>query len=361
MRAATYSPNNPISRHPAIVATIALGLTSVVAATAIAVGALRLGNQSQAPDGVAWPLPSQSSSARPSTCDRPTIEVDSAAELRTALASAKPGDVIELADGVYRGTFEATVSGTASALVTLCGSRSAVLEGNDVKHGYVLHLNKASYWHLFGFTVRNGQKGIMADSVSGVVIESLAVTGVGDEAIHLRAGSTNNRVLGNSISETGLRKPQFGEGIYVGSAESNWCDVTDCQPDRSDGNIIEGNTISGTTAESIDVKEGTTGGVIRNNTFDGGAMIEADSWVDVKGTGWLIESNAGTDSPKDGFQTHEIVTGWGVGNVFRDNVAAVNGPGFGFSLTPVRDNVVDCDNTASGAARGLSNVTCVTN
>jgi hypothetical protein len=190
------------------------------------------------------------------------------------------------------------------------------------------------------------------------LITGLTVTTTGDEAIHLRKFSTDNRVTANTISNTGLRKPKFGEGIYIGTAESNWCDISNCEPDRSDRNEITGNTISGTTSENVDIKEGTSDGVLQANSFDGSAIIEADSWVDVKGRGWVIAGNTGANSPQDGFQTHEIVDGWGTENVFRDNVAQVNGPGVGYSLKPVRDNVVECSNTASDAGEGLSNEPC---
>jgi hypothetical protein len=80
--------------------------------------------------------------------------------------------------------------------------------------------------------------------------------------------------------------------------------------------------------------------------------------VDVKGNGWVIEGNTGTASPADGFQTHEILDGWGTRNVFRRNVALVHGPGFGFHLAPVSGNTVGCDNVATGAGQGLSNTSC---
>ena len=71
----------------------------------------------------------------------------------------------------------------------------------------------------------------------------------------------------------------------------------------------------------------------------------------------MIDGNTGTDSPGDGFQTHEILDGWGTTNVFRTNTATLNGPGMGYSLTPERANVVECNNT-SDTADALSNVTC---
>ena len=292
-------------------------------------------------------------------CADPTTEVSSAAELTSALADASPGDVIVMAAGTYSGSFVATASGSADEVITLCGPREAVLDAGDVKGDYVFHLDGAQYWHLIGFSVTNGQKGVMADGTVGSTIENLTVFHIGDEAIHLRKHSTDNRVVGNDISDTGLRRDKFGEGVYVGSADSNWCTITDCEPDRSDRNIVERNNIHGTTSEAVDIKEGTTGGILRGNTFDGSSIVAADSWVDVKGNDWIIEGNTGTDSPLDGFQTHEIGKGgWGTRNVFRGNTANVNGPGFGFSLTPARDNRVACDNQVSAAGEGFSNVSC---
>jgi hypothetical protein len=296
--------------------------------------------------------------AVPAGCPPATVTVTTTAELTSALASVEPGAVILIADGVYRGTFRATGDGTAERGITLCGGSGAVLDGGSTDDGYILHLNQASYWTVQGFTIRNGQKGVMLDEVTNSTVQGLTVEGTGDEAIHLRKFSSDNKVLGNTIRGTGLRKPKFGEGIYIGTAESNWCDVTSCEPDKSDRNEIRGNSISGTTAENVDIKEGTSDGLLLENTFEGSAMTEADSWVDVKGRGWRIEGNTGRNSPLDGFQTHEILDGWGTENVFRNNVADVNGPGLGYALKPVRDNVVDCSNTTSQAEQGLSNIPC---
>jgi hypothetical protein len=291
-------------------------------------------------------------------CDDPSITVDDEEGLADGIASAAPGDTIELSPGRYEGGIVATTSGTADAPITLCGPQSAVIDGGGTGKGYVVHLDGASHWRLLGFTVTNGQKGVMADTTVGSVIGGLTVQTIGDEAIHLRKFSTDNLVIGNTISDTGIRKPKFGEGVYIGTAESNWCDISDCQPDASDRNTIEGNVISATTSESIDLKEGSSDGIVRGNMFNGASITGADSWVDAKGNGYLIVSNTGVNSPMDGFQTHEILDGWGTGNIFRGNVATVNGPGFGYSLTPARDNVVECDNTATGAGEGLSNVEC---
>lgn len=299
------------------------------------------------------PLPSL-----PGNCPPATTTVASASELVAALAAPEPGSVILLADGVYPGTFRASGEGTADNPITLCGGPDAILDGGGTDEGYVLHLDRAAHWIVQGITVRNGQKGVMLDETTNSSLSGLTVEGIGDEAIHLRKFSSDNKVTGNTVRGAGLRKPQFGEGIYVGTAESNWCGISSCEPDRSDRNEIRGNTVTDTTAESVDIKEGTADGLLSGNQFDGSTIREADSWVDVKGKGWRIEGNTGRNSPRDGFQTHEIADGWGTDNIFRDNVAEVNGPGLGYSLKPARDNVVDCSNKASRAGQGLSNVPC---
>jgi Right handed beta helix region len=292
------------------------------------------------------------------TCPTATTTVTDAAQLTAALLAARPGDSIELRDGVYRGTFAITTPGTRAEPTYLCGSAKAVLDGGGVTGGYALHLDGASYWRLVGFGLRDAQKGIVADRTQHAVIESLAVSHIGDEAIHLRTASSDNLVAGNVIDDTGVRRAKFGEGIYVGSAKANWCTYTGCKPDRSDRNQLRGNTITGTRSECIDVKEGTTGGVVIGNELDGAALSGADSWVDINGNGWLIQSNSGQQSPADGYQTHAVAEGWGTRNVFAGNVANVDGPGFGFHLAPVLANRVTCDNRAVRAGRGLTNTTC---
>jgi hypothetical protein len=294
------------------------------------------------------------------TCPPQTASPSTSNDLKKALRDAKPGDSILLSTGVYSGHFEITSKGTNAKPIYLCGPEDAVINGNGHLSGYALHFDGAQNWRLDGFTVRQGLKGIMVDNSSRIVLQAMTVADTGNEAVHLRDNSTNNVVRGLTIRKTGISNAKFGEGIYVGSAKSNWCDISNCGPDRSDNNQLVGNRISNTTAESIDIKEGTTGGLISNNQFDGLGMTgDTDSWVDVKGDNWTITGNHGQNSLKDGFQTHVILNGWGTGNVFTKNVAELNGgKGVGFYLHKLLTNRVSCNNSVSGALGGLSNDPC---
>jgi len=282
-------------------------------------------------------------------------------QLAQALATATPGAAITLAPGTYRGPFEASTPGTSSSPITLCGSRDAVIDGGTTDSGYALYLNGASWWNLSGFSVQGGQKGLVLDRSSHVVISSLYVHDVGDEAVHLRSFSTYDTVEGVVVRSTGHHNTFFGEGIYVGSAHKNWCRYSNCAPDASDYNVIKNNDISETTAENIDIKEGTSGGTITGNQLSGVGMVEsaATSWINVKGNGWTVSQNTGTQSLRDGFSVHVVYPGWGQNNVFHANTANVEASGYGFYIQDTAvGTVVGCDNTAVGAAAGLSSGGC---
>ena len=310
-----------------------------------------------------------SSTAEADTCPTSTVTASTEAQLSAALAGAQPGDVIHIAGGTYDGDWVASTSGTETAPIWLCGSANAVLTNDGYRGGYGLHLDGASWWHLHGFSITWAQKGLVVDSAEHVTVEALTVHGVGDEGIHLRKNTTDSLVTGNEIFDTGNRREKFGEGVYIGSSDANWGALTGGQPDRSDRNTVSGNVIYDTTAEAVDIKEGTADGVVTGNSFDGSGQTEegADSWVDAKGNGWLISDNTGTDSLLDGFQTHHRnltnsgLGNWGINNVFEGNVAVVDGPGRGFYVhdASTTGNVVRCDNIVTNAALGFANLACI--
>ncbi|WP_407703916.1 right-handed parallel beta-helix repeat-containing protein [Streptomyces smaragdinus] len=250
----------------------------------------------------------------------PTVDVSDSKGLKAALAAAVPGQTIRLADGAYSGNFKITRAGTAAAPITLTGSANAVLS-TPTGGGNVIQLTAAPYWTFHGISVTRGQKGIMADSSDHVVVDGVEVHHLTMEGIHFRTSSSYGVVRNSYIHDTGSSGNGMGEGVYVGSANT--------LTDRSDHVQILDNRIGpGVGGENIDIKEGTTGGLIRGNTFDGSGLTGAnydDSWVDVKGNGYTVENNRGVHTTNDGFQTHSQYPGWGCGTVFRDNTADLTG------------------------------------
>lgn len=302
--------------------------------------------------GVLAPSPAQARGAAPAA----TIDVSTAAQLKSALTAAAPGDTIRLADGTYTGNFKATKAATSGSRITLTGSSRAVLSAGG---GYGLHLDGASYWTVSGLTVRGGQKGIMIDSARGVVVDGVTVHDLDMEGVHFRNSSSDGVIRNSRIHDTGNDGRGMGEGVYVGSANT--------LSDRSDNVQILGNTIGPDVGgENIDIKEGTTGARIVGNTFDGNGLTGAhydDSWVDVKGNNVLVENNTGRNTTNDGYQTHTQQSGWGCGAIFRNNRSTLTGASGSTRLAVnVTNNSSGCrttvhsSNTVTGG-RGLTNIT----
>ncbi|WP_433350360.1 cellulose binding domain-containing protein [Micromonospora sp. CA-111912] len=314
-----------------------------------------------------------------------TVNVSTATQLQAALAAAAPGQTIQLAAGTYRGSFLTTRAGTAASRITLTGPRGAVLVNDGPAgtgpscpaptagwdSGYGLWLFDAPYWNLTGFTVAESKKGIVLDNSHHVTIDGVYVHHTEDEAVHFRRSSADGIIRDSVITDTGLAQPGYGEGVYLGSAQSNFgCHGNSGGMDRSDRVQVLNNRIGPrVTAEHVDIKEGTEGGVIRGNTFDGqgiSGVNSGDSWVDAKGNGYLVEGNTGTfrapGTFANGYETHNLLTGYGCGNVWRGNTSDLGGVGryavnvSSTSKCPANPNVVHASNTVTNAVNGLTNI-----
>lgn len=308
-------------------------------------------------------VPTPPPAAIPADDGADTVYVSTSTGLVAALGSARQARTIVLRDGLYVGTFVGVASGTATAPITLTGSSKAILSTGSVGSGYGLHIT-GSYWHLRGFSVAESAKGVVLDGSRHTVIDGISVYDIGAEGVHFRHNSSDSSITGSSVHDTGLRQPAYGEGIYIGSAKSNWAKIMGSKsiPDASDRVQVVHNRVANTSAEGIDVKEGTTGGAIIGNVFaNAGYSGEnyADSWVDMKGNGYTVTGNSGSTALLDAFQVHKALSGWGQNNFFSENAVTGDVPGYLVRVQSTSlDTVVMCEPTTAGL--GLSNVSCTT-
>lgn len=314
------------------------------------------------------------------------VDVSTAGELAGALATAQPGQTIRLAPGEYHGAFLTERAGTAAEPITLTGPADAVLvndgpsgqgpscsaptDGWDA--GYGLWLFDAPHWNLTGFTIADSKKGLVLDNSHHVTIDGLYVHHIDQEAVHFRRSSADGVIRNSRIEQTGLVDPGFGEGVYIGSALSNFgCYGNSGGLDRADRVQVLNNQIGpNVRGEPMDIKEGTQDGVVRGNTFDGTGISGqnfADTWVDVKGNNYLFENNTGTFAPpgtlQRGYAALNLLDGYGCGNVWRDNHSDLGGVGDwaiwihnSNQECGGNPNVVHASNTAVNAPRGLTNI-----
>ena len=291
-------------------------------------------------------------------CPKSGKKVKNIAQLRSAVASAKPGTVIRLASGVYRGGFKITASGTAQKPIWICGPSSAVLDNANVRSGVGVTIKGARHVNVSGFTIQSFRKGVVLDGASRSSASDLVVRNIGEEAIKLRYGTTDSMIVKNTVQNTGRVVAMYGEGIYIGTSPKKWCAVYNCKMDRSDRNSIVANRISGTTADPIETKPGTSGGVIRNNHIDGNSLVAVDKLMSVKGNDFLITDNVAINgrSTVGMFAGFTETKGFGVGNVFARNSVSVPSGATAVFVGP--GNVVDCSNKAVKKGSVLTNRGC---
>lgn len=255
--------------------------------------------------------------------------------LLDALANAKPGDEIILEPGIYIGgirsempfdnfsSFTSSASGTPNNPIILRGSSPTnkpiiTTKGNREHSWYGLAIT-GDYWIIKDIIVTNVAKGVMLDDANHCQLINLEVYDIGEEAIHLRSGSSNNLIKNCKISYTGQAegKQGFGEGIYVGSDRAKHADQSgDLHYPDCNNNIIEfceiGPHIS---AEAFDIKEGTENTVVRNCTFYANGITGAnsgDSFIDLKGIyGYVYDNvfnvNPNNDSDNDVSKLNSII------------------------------------------------------
>jgi hypothetical protein len=290
-----------------------------------------------------------------------TISVASSDELTAALEAVRPGQTIALKDGVCIGDqFEATADGTASAPITLTVSRDAILTTGNAASGYGLHIT-GDHWKVLGLSVTNSGKGIVFDGLNHTLISGVDVGNTGTEGVHFRAGSSDGVIENSHTHDTGTVTPDYGEGVYLGSAKRHWSKIMGSSEvmDQSDRITVRNNQISNTSTEGIDIKEGTVGGVITGNVFTNAGYSGAnydDSWVDVKGNAYTVTDNSRSGTKADAFQVHSQLDAWGTDNTFSGNIVHGDVPGFEVWVeSPSLGRVVDPE-PSSGAGSGASNI-----
>lgn len=297
---------------------------------------------------------------------RVVVNISTASQLVSALTAATAGQTIQLADGTYNGNFVIrNKHGTSTLPILIRGSRNAIINGGATSGGYALYADNCSYLQFDGFQITGAQKSIVFDQVQNSSITGISAHHCGAESILVRNLSCDNTIQNCEVYATGLVSPQYGEGIYIGMYYGDWSaskSRTGGAPDASDRNKILNNNIHDTAAECIDIKEGTSFGIIRGNTLEGASMSGqnyADSWIDIAGCDYTIESNTGTNALLDGIQTHTQPGGVTTAsrNIFIANVLNVNAAGYGINIdTAGSNNIVYRSNTVSGAVRGLTNI-----
>lgn len=305
-----------------------------------------------------------------STPAQAATRVTNSEELQRALDGAQPGQTIQVAAGTYTGKFVARNNGNSGAPITLVGDHRdsvSLRTGGTAKGSGTALTIEGDWWVVNGITFKDSSKGVVLNGSNRTVLDWIRVTNIGDEGVHFLNCSSNNVLKASEITNTGKGQPGFGEGAYVGSSSDKW-DTLGCQggQDQSNNNEIVQNYFADTAAEGIDLKEGTYGGRVHDNTFarTGTSNVNsADSAIDVKGNYWQVTGNHfhPGNGNLDAIQTHKMGDLSNNGNTFHNNNIWGYWPGYGIRIhkpNEVSGVQVGCSNQAPQAQLGRSNVAC---
>ena len=273
------------------------------------------------------------------SCMTNIVRVTNTEELKAALANAKSGDEIVLAEGeyVYSGstpkgrTFTGEVDGKEEAPIILRSENPdnpSIISGTTTEHHYGLTI-LGDWWELRDLKVTNASKGIIIDNSNYTKVINCEVYNIGTEGIHLRDNSSYCLVESCNIHDTGVVTPKYGEGVYVGSSKS-----TTEYGYKCDYNTIRNCKIGPNVgAEHVDVKEYTTGTLIEYCTFDGKGMKGenyADSFVDLKGNDCILRYCTGYRNGETNinraFEMNKLDEGWGQNAYIYSNKAYMDTP-----------------------------------
>jgi hypothetical protein len=230
-----------------------------------------------------------------------THNVSNATQLRTAMSSAASGDIIVLAAGTYQPS--TVVSGIQSlsyanggiahvvaaqfvlknktniTIKAASATNKPVLKATAVGDGkYIFYAQSSNGLKLENIIFETGEKGAVIDRSDNVQVTGCVFRDIGAEGLHLRDGTDSAQVKNNSFTRIGMARKDRGEALYIGSDKKMWHpDYLPANPrddfkfiGANDNTLVDGNTFGPDIgAEHVDLKEGTRGAIVRNNTFIG--------------------------------------------------------------------------------------------
>ena len=193
------------------------------------------------------------------------VEISPSDDLRAAIASLTPGDELVLAGGLYafNSRFLITVVGLVDQPIVIRGKtgEDTLIQMNTGSQN-ILEVQGSRYLVLKNLRFRGGSHGIRLMDSDFITIEDCEVFDTGDVAISANSGGTYEGLVirHNHIHHTN----GTGEGMYLGCAQ-NGCRVMN--------SLVEDNYVHDTNGptviqgDGIELKEGSSGNVIRNNVI----------------------------------------------------------------------------------------------
>jgi hypothetical protein len=192
-------------------------------------------------------------------------EVTTNDDLRLAIAALQPGDELLIGGGTYAfsSRFNVTVVGVPEQPIVIRGKdgEDALIEMNTGAQN-VLEVMDSRYLEIHNLKFRGGSHGIRLMNSDFITIQGCEIFETGDVAISANSGGTYEGLVirGNHIHHT----KGAGEGMYLG-CNNDACRVMNSLIEQNYIHHTNGPTVA--QGDGIELKEGSSGNVIRHNVI----------------------------------------------------------------------------------------------
>lgn len=141
------------------------------------------------------------------------VNVANISQLRSALSSANPGDVILLANGTYSGSISISRSGTATDPIFIRGQSQSgvILDGTGSTYGITVSGANVTVENL---TVQGSNRGMQLASTSDVVVRRLRITNVFYGINGMGGTNRNYYICDNTLEGKGAVWPDTSSAVW---------------------------------------------------------------------------------------------------------------------------------------------------
>ncbi len=187
------------------------------------------------------------------------------ASLDRALSILAPGGTVVFQPGTYGPLKIDGVNGSAGSPIRLEAAGAVEFRDDDYRSGAGILIRNSQHIEVVGMTVRRALWGFYIENAHHITVRANNVGDIGQEGIRIKGGSSNIRIDGNTVADTGRRTDKGeanGEGIYIGTG-------TPAGVDHVKNIVVINNRIMRTTDEAVDVKRPATNiDIIGNSISD---------------------------------------------------------------------------------------------
>jgi hypothetical protein len=157
-----------------------------------------------------------------------TIKVSDGNDLQAKIDAAAGGDILLLDSGTYSGfKIDNRHFTQASPLIIKAapGAKPLISGSGNGYVGHLVEINNSSYIVFDGLTMEYGNHPLYCTTIDHCIFINIEIHNSGQEMIHIQGTSRYIDIRKCKLYDSGHRRPQWSEGIYIGRGSPPFVNV----------------------------------------------------------------------------------------------------------------------------------------